>query len=182
MFSFYSKCLSIYPKSTNFISTGLLFGTGDFIAQSTSEGPFDYARTLRSVAYGSCVFSFIGDKWYRLLAKVKYPGKPLNSNRLNSIRTGITKTAVDQLLWAPVGIGLYFTVMSIFERKSYEQAKQKLIDNYWVTLKINWYVWPLFQLFNLNLVPVHYQLLTVNLFSIIWNTFLSLRNNYEGHK
>jgi hypothetical protein len=38
----------------------------------------------------------------------------------------------------------------------------------------NWKLWPAFQVFNLNFVPVHYQVVTVNIVSIFWNTYLSI--------
>jgi hypothetical protein len=192
-FRSYQHALLTRPKLTNFFTTGFLFGSGDVFAQVLfpTEAPvlnnsddskrysYDYARTLRAAFYGSFIFSFIGDKWYRILSTVKFPGAALKNQKLNTLRNTIARTAVDQLGWAPVGIPLYFTVMSQLEGKSYKETKIKLEENWWPTLKANWTVWPLFQLFNLGLVPVQHQLLTVNLISIAWNTYLSLRNSQQ---
>ena len=52
--------------------TGVLFGVGDVSAQflfptSKLDKSYDYKRTARAVIYGSLIFSFIGDKWYKIL-------------------------------------------------------------------------------------------------------------------
>lgn len=136
---------------------------------------FDLMRTARASAYG-LLFSFIGDKWYKILAKVKFPGKPLQSLQLNKSRDTVTRVAVDQLGWAPVGIPLYYYVMTLLEGKGMNEAKEKVDTNWWPTLTTNWTVWPLFQALNFSLVPVQHRLLMVNIVSIAWNCFLSLRN------
>lgn len=183
----YQRRLKTHPKITNAIMTGFLFGTGDFIAQVFFPDPYnkhpnqtfgmnyDVMRTLRGVFYGSCVFSFIGDKWYKILNKIHIPG---NSNYpfINKSKDAVARMAVDQLIWAPVGIPLYYFVMSILEMNPLSQTKKKLEENWWPTLRANWMVWPTFQVVNLGFVPVQHQLLGVNVISIAWNTYLSLRN------
>jgi hypothetical protein len=185
----YQHRLKTHPKLTNALMTGFLFGTGDFIAQVFFPDPhnkhpnrtfgmnYDVMRTARSVFYGSCVFSFIGDRWYKILSKIHAPGPQLKSPFLNKAKNAIARMAVDQLIWAPVGIPLYYFVMSLLEMRPLNETKEKLKKNWWPTLKANWMVWPAFQLVNLGFVPVQHQLLSVNLISIAWNTYLSLRNS-----
>ncbi|ONH69692.1 Protein SYM1 [Cyberlindnera fabianii] len=159
--------------------TGFLFGTGDIIAQTffpeNPKSKYDYARTARGIIYGSCIFSFIGSKWYTFLSKINLP-QTSSSPLINKTKNAVARMAVDQLMFSPVGIPLYFSVMSIMEGQSFQDLKSKLEQNWWSTLKVNWMVWPAFQLFNLGFVPVQHQLLVVNGVSILWNTFLSLRN------
>lgn len=185
--SIYKQRLRTNPKLTNALMTGFLFGSGDFIAQvffpdaqgekvKTFGFDYDINRTLRGVVYGSCVFSFIGDKWYKILARIHLPGDSRYAI-VNKTKDAIARTAVDQLVWAPVGIPLYYFVMSVLEARPVEETRQKLEENWWPTLKANWMVWPAFQLVNLGFVPVQHQLLGVNLISIAWNTYLSLRNS-----
>jgi len=180
--SLYTNSLKRNPKITNSLMTGFLFGSGDIIAQSLSpkEIKYDYGRTLRAVIYGSCIFSFIGDKWYKVLSKIKFPGSPMGNPKADSIRNGFLKMSVDQLGFAPIGIPLYYSIMTLMENQSIDGISEKLKENWLPTLKVNWMVWPIFQIFNLTLIPVQHQLLCVNVVSIFWNTYLSMRNAQKG--
>lgn len=186
MFALYQRRLRTHPKVTNALMTGFLFGAGDAIAQIFFPDPhtknkfvYDPARTLRGVFYGSCVFSFIGDKWYKVLARIHVPGRS-GYAFIDKAKDAVARTAVDQLIWAPVGIPLYYFVMSLLERRPLAETKRKLEENWWPTLRANWMVWPAFQVVNLGFVPVQHQLLSVNVLSIAWNTYLSLRNNQKS--
>lgn len=183
--SFYTSSLRTHPKLTNSLSTGFLFGSGDIIAQFIQPDKkvnYDPKRTIRAIIYGSLIFSFIGDKWYKILSKLKFPGKPLQNPKLNNFRNGLTKMTIDQLGFAPIGIPIYYTVMSILENKDINGIQSKLQNNWLDTLKVNWMIWPVFQIFNLTLIPVQHQLLSVNILSIFWNTYLSMRNARKGHE
>ncbi|CCH42690.1 hypothetical protein BN7_2234 [Wickerhamomyces ciferrii] len=181
LLAFYTTSLKKHPRITNSLTTGFLFGTGDVLAQFISPGDdYDYKRTLRAAFYGSVVFAFIGDKWYKILSKIKFPGQPLANPRLNMIRNGITKTSIDQLGFAPLGIPLYYSIMTLLENKKFEEVQIKLKENWLPTLKVNWMIWPIFQIFNLSIIPVQHQLMAVNILSIFWNSYLSLRNAKKG--
>ncbi|SCV04897.1 LANO_0G13828g1_1 [Lachancea nothofagi CBS 11611] len=191
--NFYATSLKKNPKTTNAIMTGSLFGLGDAIAQvsfptqkadptkpngkSDSRG-YDIARTVRAITYGSLIFSFIGDKWFKTLnGKVKFANKPANhwSNLLLRVGT-------DQLLFAPACIPFYFGVLTLMEGESLQKADQKIRAVWWDILKTNWMVWPAFQLVNFSLVPLQHRLLAVNMLAIFWNTFLSFRNSEASNK
>ncbi|CAL9734368.1 protein Sym1p [Monosporozyma servazzii] len=192
--NFYLNSLSKRPKTTNAIMTGSLFGLGDVSAQlffSHSEYPvekgaetpsanilntvkhYDFPRTARAVIYGSLIFSFIGDKWYKILRyKVKIPNKG-NSDWANRL----LRVSVDQLAFAPLSLPFYFGCMTTMEGHSLDVAKKKINDQWWSTLKTNWTVWPLFQAINFSFVPLQHQLLAVNVVAIFWNTYLSYKNS-----
>ena len=59
---------------------------------------------------------------------------------------------------------------------SVDDAKQKVKDNWWPTLKTAWGLWIPVQAVNMALVPVGGRLLFVNVVSIFWNTFLSMKS------
>ncbi|KAH3673561.1 hypothetical protein WICMUC_003668 [Wickerhamomyces mucosus] len=177
-FRLYQDSLIRRPFLTNALTTGFLFGSGDvfaqliFPSQSGKSARYDYGRTIRSVIYGGCIFSFIGDKWYKFLSKNIVASTPTKTNLL--------KMTIDQLCFAPIGIPLYYTMMSILELRPIEEIKTKLKDNWWSTLTVNWMVWPFFQFLNFNYIPVRHNLLSVNVFSIFWNTFLSYKNSLSS--
>ncbi|CUM68013.1 uncharacterized protein PRCAT00005728001 [Priceomyces carsonii] len=192
LFANYDKLLVRHPFLTNALTTGFLFGSGDYLAQVffSQEGKrYDYARTSRAAVFGTFIFSPIGDKWYKLLSRVKNPFIKENTSihpKLISILNAMIPVAMDQLIFAPfIGIPLYYTSMSVleFNGSPLETAKIKLTRSWWDTLKTNWVIWPGFQLVNFIVVPVNFRLLVVNLFSISWNCYLSYVFNHreEGH-
>lgn len=174
----YEGLLKTHPKKTNAIMTGTLFGLGDVIAQlgfpqKGSNTKYDFARTARSVIYGSMIFSFVGDRWFKFLSnKVSLPNRP-NGHWTNTL----FRVGVDQVTFAPTSIPFYFGCLTLMEGKTLEDAKKKINDRWWETLRANWAVWPAFQCFNFTFVPLQHRLLAVNAIAIFWNTFLSYKNS-----
>lgn len=203
-FQGYSNFIKARPLLGNGITTAVLFGTGDALAQilfpeevkdingngnDLSNGKkkiinYDFMRTFRGMIYGGLIFAPIGSKWYKYLDTINI-FKKSNSNFLkkfenDKIKLGlntIVRVSVDQLIWAPVGIPLYFSCMTLMEGGNYTDLKLNLKENWYNTLITNWKVWPIFQLFNFYLTPVQHRLVAVNLISILWNCFLSYRNS-----
>lgn len=176
----YTHLLATRPLLTNVLSTGFLFGAGDVLAQQIAAHheprPFDWARTLRAVIYGGIVFAPLGDRWYKVLAKIKVG--------LSKVASTAATVALDQAVFAPfVGIPLYYSAMTVMENHPDPAARieRKLRDNWWHTLTTNWLVWPAVQALNFGFVPVRLRLLTVNVVSIGWNCYLLMVMNDKGH-
>lgn len=183
VFNKYNYFLKTAPFATNFVTTGVLFGAGDVLAQHTLpsghtgriEESYDYKRTARAVFYGSVIFSPIGSKWmYFLQKKVFWPGKAKTSSGLNTL----SKVLVDQLLFSPVSLVFYFSTMSTLEHGfDINLIKAKLHNNAWSTLVTNWSVWPFVQAINFKYIKVEHRLTVINVVAIFWNAYLSFKNN-----
>lgn len=181
----YSQALARRPLLTNILTSGFLFGSGDYLAQHlfSSSNQYDYHRTLRATLFGSIIFAPIADKWYRFLNKLTFPVgtrkfTPFKKRLLDTA----TRVSVDQLGFAPfIGIPLYYSCMSIleFNPDPLKVAQHRLSVNWWHTLQTNWIVWPVFQLFNFAFIPVQFRLLVVNVLSIGWNCYLSYVLNHK---
>lgn len=178
LFTHYSGFITRRPILANSITSAILFGSGDLLAQwFFINEKYDYRRTLRNMIYGGLVFSPFATVFYRFLNnKLSFPFKNSIPRQLIHFANTLTRVSVDQLIWAPIGIPLYFTAVSLMEFKSFESIKLKLSDSYWETLVNNWKVWPLFQTVNFLIVPLQYRLLCVNIISILWNCYLSWEN------
>ncbi|GMG56199.1 unnamed protein product [Ambrosiozyma monospora] len=215
IFTKYSNFLNKRPQLANALTTGFLFGAGDFIAQlgfpadqndkdqkikteatigTTNSQPlstinnfqsilanYDYLRTLRGVIYGSLIFSPIGSRLYPFLNnRIFFPSFKFKS-RLNpqnqKLLDTVARVCVDQLCWAPVGIPLYYSCITVMEGQDWKALKLKLDENYLETLVNNWKVWPVFQMCNFYFVPVQLRLLMVNVISVLWNCYLSFENS-----
>lgn len=178
--SWYSNTIKTNPKKANAVMTGTLFGAGDVIAQlffpeskkKAELQRYDLSRTARSVIYGSCIFSFIGDQWYKFLNKIRLPNRPQSS-----IANTAFRVAVDQLCFAPFGIPVYFFCMTLLAGGSLRDCKTKVENLWWGVLTTNWVIWPAVQTLNFSLVPVHHRLQATNFVAIMWNTYLSYKNS-----
>ncbi|KAN0059839.1 Protein required for ethanol metabolism [Thecaphora frezii] len=156
------------------VSGGILFATGDIIAQQLLEKRgtrHDPWRTFRLGLYGGAIFSPIAATWF---------GKVLERVQLKSNVANIAaKVALDQTVAAPVMTGLFFTATTIMAGGSVEDARRKLKESWWTTLKTGWAVWVPVQAVNMAIVPPSQRLLFVNVVSIFWNTFLSLVSSHS---
>ena len=103
---------------------------------------------------------------------MRIPGQKALDKGLD-YKSTIFRVGVDQLLFSPCAITIYFGIMGLMQRKSFTDIKQGWQDNFVSTLLVNWTVWPTFQALNFTLIPVNYRLLAVNVVSLGWNTFLS---------
>lgn len=183
MSSFYAKytqLLARRPLVTNMVTTGFLFGTGDYLAQqiaisNSKDRRFDWARTSRAVIYGGIVFAPVGDKWYKLLNRVRVPYFD------SAVAKTVGQVVLDQAVFAPfVGIPMYYSVMTMMEGGDRSDIERKISDNWWRTLQTNWQVWPAVQAANFGFVPVQLRLLVVNVVSIGWNCYLLMVLNDSG--
>ena len=65
-----------------------------------------------------------------------------------------------------VGIACFFTVMTVAEGGGRRAVANKLRDMYVPTLKANFMVWPAVQVINFRLMPVQFQLVSLEIHAI----------------
>ncbi|KAB8291084.1 hypothetical protein EYC80_009772 [Monilinia laxa] len=134
--------------------------------------PFDFERLTRFMAYGFAMAP-VQFKWFQFLSRV-FP-----ITKSSAFGPALKMVAMDQLVFAPVGIANFFTVMTIAEGGGKRAVAQKLRDMYLPTLKANFMVWPLVQIINFRLMPIQFQLPFVSTVGIAWTAYLSLSNAAE---
>ncbi|KAF7951291.1 hypothetical protein EAE96_006613 [Botrytis aclada] len=134
--------------------------------------PFDFERLTRFMAYGFAMAP-IQFKWFQFLSKA-FP-----ITKSSAFGPAMKMVAMDQLVFAPVGIANFFIVMTVAEGGGKRAVAQKLRDMYLPTLKANFLVWPLVQIINFRLMPLQFQLPFVSTVGIAWTAYLSLSNAAE---
>ncbi|KAK9450427.1 uncharacterized protein V1518DRAFT_432237 [Limtongia smithiae] len=170
-YKWYSAMMTSRPILTQCVTTSVLFGAGDFIAQRASpdrerDGKYDYVRTARMCFHGGVVFAPVVSQWYRLIStRIVLPGRPMAEACL--------RMAADQLVWAPVGLASFYVSMGVLQLHSWKQIKEELRTKWYPTMVGNYMVWPAVQVLNFRLIPLDYRLMFVNIVSIAWNAFLS---------
>lgn len=130
---------------------------GDYDAPNLPPA-FDFERLTRFMGYGFCIAP-VQFRWFKLLEKM-FP-----MSKTSSFGPAMKRVAVDQLVFAPFGVGLFFTVMTIAEGGGKRAVSNKLRDMYVPTLKANYVVWPAVQVINFRLMPVQFQLVRILRFS-----------------
>ncbi|KAI8361860.1 hypothetical protein B0O80DRAFT_434519 [Mortierella sp. GBAus27b] len=175
MFGFYTRALANYPLPTQALTTGMLFGTGDLIAQfliedkkivsKSSIATWDKARTLRMTFFGLSFAGPVLHNWYKFLDKSIRLGTP--------VRSMLGRVAVDQMFFAPCFIASFFVGQGLLAGESWATIQERLQRGYPGALRSNYIVWPAVQCLNFWLVPLQHRLMFVNTFALGWNTYLS---------
>ncbi|RSL69667.1 hypothetical protein CEP54_002111 [Fusarium duplospermum] len=132
--------------------------------------PFDFERLTRFMAYGFCMAP-VQFKWFRFLEHI-FP-----ITKTSAFVPAMKRVAFDQLIFAPFGLAVFFTTMTIAEGGGRRAISSKLRDMYLPSLKANYFLWPAVQIVNFRLMPVQFQLPFVSTIGIAWTAYLSLTNS-----
>lgn len=102
-------------------------------------------------------------------------------------RMVLGKMAMDNLVYTPLSILIFFTFLSLSQGLDKERLKRDLAKNYLPTLKTSLMVWPLASIVNFLLIPLNFRPLFIggapllspsscadpSGLSVIWNAYLS---------
>ena len=154
--AWYNLMLDKYPIRTKMITSGVLYGVGDILAQKGTRpnDSFDIRRCVRASIFG---FVFMGPlahyhfAFLERLVVTKYP--------LRAAVMPFAETAIDQFTyWTPCILTLYHTSIGAMEGLGFNEIKERLRLLLWPSMKANWMLWPAVQLINFKFVPVPHQL------------------------
>ncbi|KAK4999652.1 hypothetical protein LTR66_001337 [Elasticomyces elasticus] len=134
--------------------------------------PFDFERLIRFMGYGF-MMAPVQYKWFGFLNKT-FP----ITNTAGTV-PALKRVAFDQLLFAPVGLGFFFTFMTVAEGGGRRAVLKKFQDVYIPALKANYMVWPAVQVLNFRVMPIQFQIPFVSTIGIAWTAYLSLTNSAE---
>ncbi|KAJ0807677.1 hypothetical protein HanOQP8_Chr00c008g0684831 [Helianthus annuus] len=179
----YKHCLAAHPLKTQVLSSGIIWGLGDLAAQAVTRVTatkknyedecdlrINWRRVVTTSIFGMAFVGPIGHFWYEgldrfLIFRLQYPPK--------SMRFVATKVALDEIIFGPMDLLVFFTYMGFALGKSVTQVKEELKRDFLPALIVESGTWPIVQVINFRFVPVRYQLLYVNLFCFLDSCFLS---------
>ena len=154
--------------------TGALVGTGDVIAQQVVEKKgfkgHNFVRTAKMAGIGLC---FIGPglrTWYIILDKLV---------KGTAGTSALKKMILDQGIWAPCFLVMFFSAVGALDGNSAKQIKEKLKKDFVPALKVNYMIWPAVQLLNFYFVPMQHRVIVVNFVALFWNTYLAWASHKE---
>ncbi|PIL26687.1 hypothetical protein GSI_11214 [Ganoderma sinense ZZ0214-1] len=86
------------------------------------------------------------------------------------------KVYLDQFVFTPGVVALFFGSMTLLEGKSINDARERISEAYVPTLVRNWGVFIPTQIVNFAVVPTHLRFVTIGIVSLFWNAYLSSVN------
>ncbi|GAQ05515.1 protein sym1 [Aspergillus lentulus] len=172
MLRWYQTKLAKQPILTASVTSAVLFGCGDILAQQAVDrkgfDKHDMARTGRMALYGGAIFGPAATTWFAFLQR----NVVLKSHKA----TIVARVIADQGLFTPTHLTCFLTSMAIMEGTDpIEKWRTSFLPSY----KANLTIWPLVQGVNFSIVPLEYRVLVVNVVSLGWNCILSLINSGE---
>jgi len=138
----------------------------------TGPQPFDFERLTRFMAYGF-LMAPVQFVWFGRLTKW-FPITP-KSGTVPALK----RVALDQLIFAPLGLSAFFTFMTVAEGGGRREITKKFQDVYVPTLRANYILWPAVQILNFRVLPLQFQIPFVSTIGIAWTAYLSLTNSSE---
>ena len=146
------------------------------------------------MVFGGLVAGPLLSRWYGVLNR-----KVVLANSFAGL---CARVALDQLVFTPVFISVFFTGMGLMEGKNLGELREKLAETFQGTLVANWKLWIPFQFVNFYVTPPvssrwavslgaccdnpfsfqAYRLLAVNMTATGWNTFLAYTNERANRK
>jgi protein Mpv17 len=174
----YLRAVQHRPVATGIATSAVLWLAGDTVAQlieKTSEPsnnrqdakrrvpgdtPIDLRRLLGTTVEGSIVNGGIGVYWYAFLDKFVGTTLGLASGSAAFVAA---KVGLECVLWHPFTLSLFWTVVGAIEGNSWEKIKEELSTDFTPTLLTEYVLWTPIDTLNFKLVPVHLQVLCVNI-------------------
>ncbi|MCJ1314202.1 hypothetical protein MMC25_007882 [Agyrium rufum] len=133
---------------------------------------FDFERLTRFMAYGF-LMSPVQFHWFAFLSRA-FP-----ITKQSGTIPALKRVAMDQLMFAPIGLACFFTFMTVAEGGGRRAVARKFQDVYLPALKANFMLWPAVQILNFRVVPLQFQIPFVSSIGIAWTAYLSLSNSSD---
>uniref|UniRef100_A0A7S1XB96 Peroxisomal membrane protein MPV17 n=1 Tax=Compsopogon caeruleus TaxID=31354 RepID=A0A7S1XB96_9RHOD len=165
----YNQVLAEKPLMTKTMTSFTGFVLGDLVAQSPDlqKGKaWDSWRTAKLALFGLALHGPIGHYWYGFLDRTVMTAAPTSAAAVAS------KTAIDQILWAPIFTSIFFGSMKLLDGKQ-DEIPDEIREKLWPTMKVNWTVWPLAHVINFRFIPSSQRILYINVIQVGYNAFLS---------
>ena len=179
------RIIQEHPLLFTGISAGLLWGTGDAVAQGlqsqmsdkkSPEQGLSMNRLGGAVVHGVFVGGVFSYLWYDFMDKFV-------SRRFiqGTYRFVGAKLGMEVVIWHPICLFFYCTIAGIAEGHSWKQIKLELQETFLVTWAVDAAVWSPIDILNFRYVPPHLQALLINSISLLEAVALSAVHGQGAH-
>eukprot|EP00898_Chlorokybus_atmophyticus_P003579 jgi/Chlat1/4221/Chrsp27S08881 len=90
----------------------------------------------------------------------------------SSLSSTLFRLSLDQLLFAPCFIAVFFSALLTLEGRP-DQIRAKLRSDWKEAVVTNWKIWVPFQFVNFGFVKPQLQVAAANVVAVVWNAYLS---------
>ena len=164
----YQKALDDKPIFTKACTSGVGFAVSDVLTQLFIEKmDFDLKRLIKMTSFGFLLHGTTGHFFYKFLDNKISGTDPVSV---------ASKVAIDQTLWAPVFMVMFFSYMMVFEGTP-ELIESKLRQDIFTAVKGSWMTWIPAHTINFAFVSSDMRLLYINTIQIFFNMFMSVIGN-----
>lgn len=133
--------------------------------EGVSMSDFDWHRSARLVGVNCVLVGPTLTVWYGFLGRV-------TAGFGTGLLPTIKRMAIDQLLFAPPFIALFFLTAATFEGKMMD-GPERLRKGWASAVLANYSLWPAAQMINFGLVPAAFRVLFSNCVGVVWSCYLS---------
>ncbi len=165
-----------HPYPTQMATACFLWGLGDVITQKVVEKrpKIDDRRFTSLTAYGAVVAGPLYCWWYNWL---EHATKSLAIPGAMG-KFLMAKICADQFLFEPCNLAIYFMATKKMEGKSVQECVTETKEEIPTAFLTDTLLWPAIQYVNFKYIPLPFQAVYVNTFSLAWAVVLS----YLSHK
>lgn len=143
------------------------------IQQIINKEAFDWKKCFGFFLFGTFFVAPSLYGWVRLSSNMW--------SQMN-LRTGITKAVVEQFSYGPFASVSFFTIMTLLEGRSFQEAKMEVREKFPQTLQVAVCFWPFFQIINFSFIKERNRVPFVALGSFIWTIFLAYMKQLDTEK
>ncbi|RLN86973.1 hypothetical protein BBJ28_00013457 [Nothophytophthora sp. Chile5] len=188
----YDEWLHRQPLLTKMVTSSVLFGMGDRLAQRVEALTRDEpeqdaapqeqeddgedrwlsesaAKTVRMMVWGGLIMTPMMHTWYNLMDRVF-----LGTGKLVAAK----KVVADMVFVAPQMPIWFYSSTGLMAGKSAREAFDDSIEKLPMTLMANYMLWPAANSITYGVMPLEYRLLFANCVHLGWASFLSYMANH----
>jgi hypothetical protein len=169
------KIFSQNPILANSCTGLVIFTSGDLLSQYLKNNyqfneKINISRALQTGTLGIFMNGLMLHYWYRSLDY-------LFGTSMKHYSGVILKVILDQIVYAPFSIGVFFSVASINKGGDPEvichRLKEKAQESFLDTWAADCMVWPLVNFFNFRFIPIYLRPTFVGFAQLMWQTYMS---------
>lgn len=166
----YLYLLQKYPLRTKAITSGVLAGSSDCLAQKISGAKsLQYKRAIFMMLYGLVYGGPFGHYWHKLMDRI-FAGSKKDGTTL------VKKVVLEQLTANPWNNFFYMCYIGVLlEGRSLTSLKSKLQSDFLGVQLNSWRFWPVVSLINYRYMPGPLRVLFANLAAVCWANYLKWR-------
>jgi protein Mpv17 len=162
----YNEALDKKPLITKAMTSLVGWALGDFLAQVfISKAAFDMKRFITLSAFGFLYHGPSGHYFYNWLDK-QIEG--------TSSKVVALKVLIDQTLWCPIFMSVFFTYLGLVNGDSMATIGNKIKNDLFTAVQGSWKVWPIVHAVNFKFISTKHRLVFINGVQVAFNMFLSI--------